>query len=302
METVTNKAQIEETIHRLKSFDPLASAEKITGESIHNPNSLAVSLGLLMHMDKHSALDKLYDNIDDTKFSNTVEEYIRKVSKAGFEVIYTEDFTYTPDYETKRKQQQEKLYVLWNAEYGIMIIFDTFHGNVNSGKMCYNYSPNSLKTNGCTSSGHFYFPKEHKMGAGHIGLIEPDMITPYFIPDYPKDIEWAGELWTEYRKKKDPIDQKQSALVEKAITEGKRVVWIGYHDGREGIISTINRMLSYGKFLPKWIECPYSWITHFAEHKGDCNYPFTSHYEVTRQRMAKFPKEVQERLAPYRQD
>lgn len=120
-------------------------------------------------------------------------------------------------------------------------------------------------------------------------------MTEYKIEDYPESAKWGNGLsYEEFRKIDDPISEKQKALVESAIKDGKRFLWIGDHDCREGIITTIKAMFENGKFFPVWHDCPMSWITNYMEHRdGNNSYPFTDFYEKTKLRISRMPAAVQ---------
>src|SRR5690606_31274506 len=96
----------------------------------------------------------------------------------------------------------------------------------------------------------------------------------------------------------EPISKEQKELFELATKCGKRFLWIGGHDCREGIITIIKAMFENGKFFPVWHDCPFNWLTNYMEHKNkNAQYPFTEYYEITKQRISKMPKYVQDCIA-----
>lgn len=281
--------KLQKTILKTGKIDALSLAEKITRES-YKDDKVTESLGCMLHLKKGEEMRSLLSKADDTQFSNTVEDYLRITGKFGFEVVYKEPFINDSNVE-------ENLYVLFMKELGIIICFDTFSwengkkANVNGGHMYYNWSPNSFNLRGeLTSSGGFYFEKD----APHIGLFHSDLITEYVIPDYPADVKWTSDLsYEQFKLLSKPIEEKQKSLIASALNEGKRMLWVGYHDCREGVITTIKAMWENGKFFPTWQKCPFNWLTHYIEHKNtNHKYPFTEYYEITKKRISCMPEDV----------
>jgi hypothetical protein len=99
------------------SFDPLSQAEKITGKHSGEDKETAF-LGMGLMIENNQRKNEILDSMDDTKFSNSVESYLRKAKKFGFEVVLTEPFT-------SRRGIGENLYILWHDELGILLTFDT---------------------------------------------------------------------------------------------------------------------------------------------------------------------------------
>jgi hypothetical protein len=282
--------KLQKDILKMQKFDALSMAEKLTGESYKESESTS-ALGFMLHIQKGQEMRDMLSKAGDTQFSNTVTDYLRITGNFGFEVVYKEPFN--------SERCEENLYVLFQKELGILICFDTFtwetgrEPNVNGGNMYYNWSPNSLNKRGnLTSSGHFYFAEKGK----HMTLFEKDLITKYEIKNYPESAKWeSGLSYEEFKAIDEPISKEQKELFELATTCGKRFLWIGGHDCREGIITIIKAMFENGKFFPVWHDCPFSWITNYMEHKNNnAQYPFTEYYEVTKQRISRMPKYVQD--------
>ena len=282
--------KLQENILKTQKFDALSEAEKITGKSYKESESTS-SLGFLLHILKGQEMKQMLSKADDTQFSNTVKDYLRITGNFGFEVVYKEPFM--------SDRCEENLYVLFQKELGILIHFDTFtwgdgkEAGVNGGDMCYNWSPNSLNMRyKLTSSGHFYFSEKDN----HMTLFEKDLMTKYKIHNYPESAKWDSPLsYEEFKAIDEPINKEQKELFDLAVKCGKRFLWVGSHDCREGIITTIKSMFENGKFFPIWHECPFNWITNYMEHKhtANNNYPFTEYYELTKLRISKMPEHVQ---------
>jgi hypothetical protein len=285
-----------EKISDLLKFDSLSEAEKITGTS-YKENESVVGLGMLLQMGKSEKLNLLLNATDDTLFSNTVDEYIRKIESIGFQQVYYEPFVYTPDYG-EQKPQNERMFTFFQYELGILLHFDTFgFDRVNSGNFYYNWSPIGIyDTEKCTRSGHYLFDKEND----HVSVLSPDFKEKIILQLPPKP-KWENQPWSEFRATCEPIENERKAIIEKSIFEdGNRTLWIGDHDCREAVKNNILRMQNYGKFCPFWKECAFPWLTNYAEHKGDYN--LERHYETTKERLKKFPKDVLAQIGSYKQD
>lgn len=285
--------KLQKDILKTQKLDPLSIAEDLTGQS-YKESEATSALGFMLHIQKGQKMRDMLAKAGDTQFSSTVKDYLRITGDFGFEVVYKEPFM--------TDRCEENLYVLFQKELGILICFDTFtwengsQPGVNGGNMYYNWSPNTIDIGaGLTSSGHYCFDKK----AERISLFEKDLITKYEIENYPEKIKWENEVsWEEFIAIQKPIEKEQRELFELAISCGKRVVWIGGHDCREGIITIIKALFENGRFLPVWHESPFKWLTNYMEHKNNNHqHPFTEYYNVTKQRIARMPKHVQDCIA-----
>jgi hypothetical protein len=132
-------------IKGLMDLDPLQLAEELTGES-YKTSELTTGIGFALQVKKTHAMNALMDATNDTKFSETTEDYLKKVKEAGFEVVYKEDFL--------DGDNQEHLFIMWNKELSVLLCFDTHRGRRNGGKIYYNWSPNDMNDSyRATSSG-----------------------------------------------------------------------------------------------------------------------------------------------------
>ena len=78
-------------ILELMNTDPLSEAEKITGKSYKEDKGTGF-LGMALQIEKSKALKIKLEEIGDTLFSESVDSYIKKLSKFGFIVAYKEPF------------------------------------------------------------------------------------------------------------------------------------------------------------------------------------------------------------------
>lgn len=280
-------------LDKLLKFDGLHTAEKITGGDYKQDDSVAW-LGMALQMANNKKASEILTNNDDTLFSNKVNDYIRKIESIGFKQIYVEDFVYTPDYGDKTPQN-ERMFVFFQYELGILLSFDTFNGDgVNGGSFYYNWSPNTKQGNSCTSSGAYIF------GDGHIEFFNSELIDVYPIENLPilPKYDYGNETWEEFNARKEPIEKQRREIFDNAIELGARNIWVGYHDCREAVKHNITMLKENGRFVPTWHECAFPWICNFSEFKKDSG--LESHYEATKIRLAKFPKDVLNQIGAYK--
>lgn len=232
---------VKNVIKNLQNFDPLAEAEKIVGES-YKTNQDVASLGMLLQMDKSKKMEQLMDITDDTKFSETTSEYLRKVISFGFEIVYKEDFV--------ADKHNEEFYMLWHKEFSILLVFDTFQGKRNGGHLYYNWSPKERNSK-LTSSGRYV----------SLYMNLSDMRE---YPNPEKEPKWENESWEDYSKIQKAWRERDIAYV---AANNLRRIWSGDHDCREAIKNTISMMVEHGDFLTKWVEKPYMWLHHHGDKK-----------------------------------
>lgn len=278
-----------DVIRKMLNFDPLSMAEEITGRSYKEDEDTS-QLGLLLHIAHNNKKERILNEIGDTTFIMKLDKYLEVIKGFGFQEIYVEDFT-------DKDGRDNKLFVLYHYELGILLEFDTFYGSgVNGGKFYYNWSPNvATETNSCTSSGGFYWRKDRL----HIGLVDENL-QDYKIENYPEQKEWGlknNESYKQFELKNESIWMEQERLIKEANDNGKRTVWIGYHDCRKAVISNIKRMQEYGKFFPIWIEKPTTlWLMNYSDWDKNKDKEYNDAENITAMRIARFPVEVQERI------
>jgi hypothetical protein len=251
-----------ELIKKLQDLDPLKLAEDAMGASYKEDDFVGFT-GMLLQMEKSEMMNKLMDITDDTKFSETTEEYLRKVKDFGFEVVYEEDF--------KVDNIDEKFFILWHKEFSILLSFDTYHGNRNSGHIYYNWSPNT-DSRDLTSSGHY-------------ASFYMDFNDMQEKPNPEKEPRWDKESWDDFKVISEAWRERNKAYVSE---HNLRRVWSGDHDCREGIKNQISLMAENGFFLNKWVEKPYMWLYHH----GDKQSPLGHSDAVMEERYSKLPDYV----------
>lgn len=136
-------------LSELVAVDPLAVAEKVTGTSYKEDESVT-ALGMLLALAHNNAKNKAYDETDDTKLTNEVSRYERILAEEGFTCIYEEPFNGTGYGAQQTARTPEKLALWWHPADGLLLAFDTFGGkdhHVNSAKVYYNWKPNEGEKN-----------------------------------------------------------------------------------------------------------------------------------------------------------
>lgn len=237
------------------AFDAFNEAEKLAGRNTEASNYL----GLSLHLEATKNKKALLIEAQDSHSSTTLEEYLEIVARLGFEIVKIEDFEKESTYlwmNDKKKQistpytKTSQLYILWNSEKSILMVFDTSSqyninekenivffesAKINSGHIYYNWIPNDPKSKyDVTSSGSYY--KE-------------------------KGVSWDD--LTEY-------------------------IWVGDHDLRDAIAHKVTNLSEHGTFLKKWKSIPFCSMLHHLEWKLDYRNGLDSN-EVTINRVKSLP-------------
>jgi len=147
------------------NFDSLHEAEKISGKSYKDDEDTSF-LGLALSFANSREKNAMLDSLGDSKLSNKVENYLGIVKSIGFEEVLVEPFT-------TEEGIDEKLYILWNNDLGILLKFDSYsykddgswaksgkevpEPSVNGGNIYYNVKlkPRKEVESNCTSSGGY---------------------------------------------------------------------------------------------------------------------------------------------------
>lgn len=73
-------------------------------------------------------------------------------------------------------------------------------------------------------------------------------------------------------------------------------IWVGDHDGREGIKHNLNRLREVGEFQAQWIERPFLWLlTYMDARPGHGNY---AHEKINEERISRLPEHVRNAITP----
>jgi len=251
-----------------------------------------------MHINLCKQKENMLSSVDDTCFSETEDEYFRKVTDFGFKSLLIEPF--------KNKHGiEERLHIMFHYDYSILLAWDTFTWeddgswaksgksvpppSRNGGKFYYNWSPNEIfKSDGCLSSGGYINngDKNH----GFSCLFNKDL-TPHILPDYLriKEPKWNFQEnnWNEYQK----LEKQWSDECKEYVKENNLIsIWSGDHDCREALKHNINKMLENGTFIKKWKEQPFLWLLYYMDSETK-NFDYKL---INKTRISKLPIEVQE--------
>lgn len=147
-----------EDLHQLLQFDPLDTAERLTGRTWGDPLTAALGFGLAMeHNDRKN---DILTARGDTKLINKLDRYVEIIEAAGFIKVLQDSFIDTEDAGTRDDL------MIYARPDGLLLSFDTFSKwspedpAVNSARLCYNWHPGVAGYWGIISSGHRYFYAE----------------------------------------------------------------------------------------------------------------------------------------------
>lgn len=178
----------------------------------------------------------------DTYFGSSLAHHLEVFAELGFQKVYEESFL--SFFENSKDKHEEKQFMFWQADKGILLVFDTFskQTTMNSGHFYYNLinKPNH-KPEYVTSSGSW----------SHLGNSHSE------YPKYP-DYDMS-EL------EREAYSRQVEIWLEK---HRENVVWAGDHDAREAIKFNIRQLEKNYIFLPKWKKKPWLWLLHHMDVKG----------------------------------
>lgn len=120
-------------IDELLAFDPLYTAELVTGEQNSNAS---IGLGFMLHRQHTNRKQEVLRAMNDTTFSNTVDYYTSVLDRLGFEKVLHLPISYINQYYNTPVNDE---YFVYAHRNGIILAFDTHQStNVNSATMYYN--------------------------------------------------------------------------------------------------------------------------------------------------------------------
>jgi len=283
-----------EIIESLK-YDGLQEAENITGKS-YKEDKATESLGFINHIANSQRKAKLLSSVDDTVFSETEEEYLRKVTDFGFKSLLVDPFI-------NEDGTEERLYIMFHYDYSILLVWDTHTWgddgswakagkevpppNRNGGHIYYNWSPeDKSKRFDCTSSGGFIGNGDNNQT--YSTSFNKDF-TPHILPQEYRESEpkWGDRDYEEFCKEFDKWCIECTNYFADQDCIG---IWSGDHDCREALKFNINNLIENGTFIKKWKNQPFLWLLHYMDHKED-GY---DHEAITKERISRLPEDVQQ--------
>ncbi|MFA5994289.1 MAG: hypothetical protein WC823_04995 [Parcubacteria group bacterium] len=148
---------------KLLNVDAFSVAEMLTNRSYKN-HSATAHLGRILHLLKGVVIGTTLKKMDDTVFSNKLSNYLRIIQEEGFQILLTLPFS-------DKEGCEEKYYICFHKEDGILLSFDTYGGDsINGGHFYYNWQPsNNDPKNGykVLSSGGYRKDGAEFIWAGH---------------------------------------------------------------------------------------------------------------------------------------
>lgn len=261
------------TITELLRFDPLYFVEGLTGKS-YKEDPETERDGMLLHITHTRRKNEILRSIGDSHLGISWVEYAKLLMNYGFRIVLTETFV-PPTHNPTEVPPKEYYLVLWHPK-GILATVESYYGkSLNSSKVYYNIAFTEYACMGIddrwpfTSSGSFAwevdFDAEPHKGFGRLRDVDI----------YPR----KSEAW------------------------GFTGVWVGDHDGREGIINALEGLQTVGEFLPEWIQQPFLWLVHYGEFRTiERDASISSHKrgdvleQLSQARIAKLPLHVQDAI------
>lgn len=101
------------------------------------------------------------------------------------------------------------------------------------------------------------------------------------------NFEFRGDI-------EDRFGYTSSGSFHRESYDAGRFVWVGNHDTREGLRSTIERFRTAGDFLSTWVERPFLWLLTYADSKVD-GYDYE---QINGDRINQLPEHVRAAITP----
>ena len=154
-----------ELINKLTNFDPLDTAEKITGKDYHVDIETS-NLGMALMMGRNQLRDKLLVSQDDVPFSGEIQNYIRVMKDLGFVIQLEEPFVGKSWHG--EVPPNEVYYLAWHPTKFILAAFETYDSkDVNSASWYFNFKPYDFDT--------FWRLELHLSGSAYCGPRENEL-------------------------------------------------------------------------------------------------------------------------------
>jgi hypothetical protein len=136
-------------VEQVLNFDPLASAEEMTGES-YKTCKLTEAIGVLSHFDHNQRKRELLKSIGDTYFSMTWDELKALLPNLGFQILAIEEFPGDDNHT-------EEMIFAWDPVRSALLTAHSYWGrkSVNTGTVYFCWKPtdrNDWALNRCSSS------------------------------------------------------------------------------------------------------------------------------------------------------
>ncbi len=158
---------MERNLDQLLRFDPLAEAERITGDTYKfNESTALLGLGLAV---RHNKLKRdVLVASGDTTMSNKLANYVSIIESMGFEKVLTVPFV-AKGWSPADPDRNENLFIYAHRD-GMLLVFDTYNSDdVNGGDLYYCIKLDTNGRYGVTSSGGYrkYGTEDQYWGGYH---------------------------------------------------------------------------------------------------------------------------------------
>lgn len=256
--TMTGKNVENDDLEAILRRDAIAEAENLSKE-IPEIDKTALSLGNSFLINERK--NELLKQVDDTLFSDELDRYHRIVEELGFEKVLEIDFY------SNSSDNDEKYYIFWRSNGGLLLSHDTFRGRVNGGNVYFNWKRNP---------GEYFFPDRVSGG--------------YSIKDRSGEVSNA-EL---YPPPNYELTTDEQVLARKKAWDDKwnlESIFCGYFDCREALRRSIARLESSGTFVNPWEDRPFLWLVHH----GEKDKPYK---EINENRILQLPLKVRTAITP----
>lgn len=259
------------------SFDALATAEKITKKS-YKGGDLTAMIGMVLLQQNSAKKRQLLQEIGDTHTGMLFKDYVNVVESFGFVKVYDEDF------EDDRDKHVRHCHIYFNELRGIILYINSFYENINKSMFFYNQLM-KFEDNMHISSGH---SSGRYMSYGRKGIqFYSDNICPVNYPfPYP---DRKNLNFNDHMKNIDTWHIKRDGF---ARSRGLSVVWSGYNDGRDGLISQILDIESAGSFIPMWVDDNMLSTLQIYLHDHNSGEKWEDENSVGANRLKSLPKNV----------
>jgi len=125
----------DEILKEILEYDPLGAAERLIGAS-YKESEATMALGFLGHINHNDRKNAALAKLDDTQFSNTLENYTRIIREEGFEKVLAVPFV-GKAYSGENPPAES--FQVWFHPDGLLLDFDTYGTDrINSAKFYFN--------------------------------------------------------------------------------------------------------------------------------------------------------------------
>lgn len=271
--------QIEESL----KYDALQEAENITGKS-YKEDKLTTSIGFASFLENNEKKEQLLSSIDDTVFSETEENYMRKVVDFGFKEVLLIPFV-------NEKGVEERLHIMWHDEYSILLSWDThtcIEVSRNGGNFYFNWIPNDIldRPENCSNE-----VVSNGDGNSTYSFLFNKNLTPHILPKELRDVE-PKIIFDNYDQYKINFDNWRSKVKSYIADNNLISICEASCDCREAIKFNINRLSKKGCFVNKWKKQPFMWLLHYMDKRNE-GYDYKS---INEERISMLPKYIQESI------